>query len=320
LNQAKYESRKRGNLKLSVVIPIFNEEETLLELRRRLKISLDELTGGSYEVIFVDDGSKDRSWEIIEGFNREDAKFKALKFSRNFGHHIAITAGLDYSTGEAVVLMDGDLQDQPEEISKLYTHFLKGFDVVFGIRQEKQHSLMKRVSSSLFIYLINKVIDVEVPINSHIFRIMSRKVVTNLNKLRERDRFITGLVSYMGFKQVGINVIHGARYAGQTKYSLFKLFKLAFNAITSFSIKPLQVATTLGVFVSLVSFIGIIYLISLKILFNTAITGWTSVMVLILFMGGVQMLLLGILGEYVGRNYAESQKRPLYIIDQTLSI
>jgi hypothetical protein len=172
----------------------------------------------------------------------------------------------------------------------------------------------------LFIYFINKVVGSETPINSHIFRIMSRRVVDNLNKLRERDRFITGLVSYMGFKQAGVDVVHSARYAGETKYSWIKSFKLAFNAITSFSCKPLQVATTLGVFISFVSFLCIIYLILLKLIYNRAVSGWTSVAVLILFMGGVQMLLLGILGEYVGRNYAESQHRPLYIIDQTLSI
>ena len=307
-------------MKISVIIPIFNEEETLPELHRRLKPALHALVHDSYEIIFVDDGSKDGSWKIIEVLNRNDNHVKAVKFSRNFGHHIAITAGLDHALGDAIVLMDGDLQDQPEEISKLYTHYLKGFDVVFGIRQERRHSLLKIMTSRLFIYFINKVIGTEVPINSHIFRIMSRRVVDNLNKLRERDRFITGLVSYMGFKQVGIEIIHGARYAGNTKYSWFKLFKLALNAVTSFSYKPLQVATTLGIFVSGCSFLGILYLIAVKIVFNQAPSGWTSVAILILFMGGIQMLLLGILGEYVGRNYSESQRRPLYIIDNMVGI
>lgn len=305
-------------MKISIVIPIYNEEETLPELHRRLTNAVPQLTADNYEIIFVDDGSKDHSWQVITTLSKNDPHIKAIKFSRNFGHHIAITAGMDYATGDAVVLMDGDLQDQPEEIVKLYTHFLKGFDVVFGIRKERRHSFVKVFTSKLFIYFINKVIGTEVPINSNIFRIMSRRVVDHLNKLRERDRFITGLISYIGFKQVGIEVVHGERYAGQTKYSWFKLFKLALNTITAFSSKPLQLASLLGTLISGVSFLAIIYLVFLRITFSVVFSGWTSIMVLILFMGGIQMLLLGILGEYVGRNYAESQHRPLYIIDETI--
>lgn len=307
-------------MKISIVVPIYNEEQNLPELHRRLTLVLPGMVGDSYEIIVVDDGSKDSSWSKICELSGRDPHFKAIKFSRNFGHHIAITAGMDYASGEAVVLMDGDLQDQPEEIPKLYAHFLKGFDVVFGVRKERRHTLLKIITSKLFILFINKITGSEVPINSHIFRIMSRKVVDNLNKFRERDRFITGLISYLGFKQVGIEVIHGARFAGETKYSWFKLFKLAINTVTSFSYRPLQVASYLGTLLSGISFLAIIYLIMLKLFWGIKFEGWTSIMVVMLFIGGIQMMLLGILGEYVGRNYAESQKRPLYIIDNTLRV
>jgi glycosyltransferase involved in cell wall biosynthesis len=307
-------------MKISIVVPVFNEEKNLPELHRRLAQVLPKLAGDSYEIIVVDDGSRDSSWAKICELSAADSHFKGIKFSRNFGHHIAVTAGMDYASGEAVVLMDGDLQDQPEEIPKLYAHFLKGFDVVFGIRRERKHTLLKIITSRLFILFINKITGSEVPINSHIFRIMNRKVVDNLNKFRERERFITGLISYLGFKQVGVEVVHGARYAGETKYSWFKLFKLALNTVTGFSYRPLQLASYLGTLFSVISFLAILYLIILRVLCKVTFPGWTSIMVLVLFMGGIQMLLLGILGEYVGRNYAESQRRPLYIIDDTLGI
>ena len=307
-------------MKISIVVPIFNEEQNLPELHRRLTLVLPAMVGDSYEIVVVDDGSKDSSWSKICELSAQDSHFKAIKFSRNFGHHIAITAGMDYACGDAVVLMDGDLQDQPEEIPKLYAHYLKGFDVVFGVSKERKHTLLKIITSKLFILFINKITGSEVPINSHIFRIMSRKVVDNLNKFRERERFITGLISYLGFKQVGIEVIHGARFAGETKYSWFKLLRLAINTVTSFSYRPLQVASYLGSLLSVLSFLAIIYLIILKLFLGVKFEGWTSLMVVMLFIGGIQMMLLGILGEYVGRNYAESQKRPLYIIDSTLRV
>jgi len=303
---------------ISVIIPVYNEEDNLPELSKRLLNVLENNLQATYEIIFVDDGSKDNSWKIIEELHMQNELVKGIKFSRNFGHHIAITAGMDYSKGESVILMDADLQDQPEEITKLYNKYKEGFDVVFGFRKEKQHSFLKSTTSRIFIWLMNKIVNSDVPINSNIFRIMNRKVVNTINQFRERERFITGLISFVGFKQIGVEVKHGERYSGKTKYNLAKLLKLAFNTLTSFSYKPLQIASIFGAIMSLSSFIFIIYLVIRKLFFNIGVMGWTSTIVLILFIGGIQMLFLGILGEYIGRIYAENQKRPLYIIDKEI--
>ncbi len=303
---------------ISIIVPIYNEEGNLQELYKRLTHVLEEQLRITYEIILVDDGSKDRSWLLINELHTRNSNVKGIKFSRNFGHHIAITAGMDIAKGKAVILMDGDLQDQPEEIPKLYQKFLEGFDVVYGVRQERKHSFLKIMTSKIFILLINRIVGSEVPINSHIFRIMNRKVVNTLNQFRERDRFITGLISFIGFKQIGVEIQHGQRYAGKTKYTLFKLLKLAMNTVTSFSYKPLQLASLLGIIISCLSFLGVIYLVIKKFFCGVSIIGWTSTVVIILFIGGIQMLFLGVLGEYVGRIYAESQNRPLYVIKETL--
>ncbi len=309
-----------SRIEVSVVIPIYNEEGNLPELHRRLDAVFQTDLKVTHEIILVDDGSKDTSWALIQGLCQKDPNVKGIKFSRNFGHHIAITAGMDIAKGHAVVLMDGDLQDQPEEIPKLYAQYKQGFDVVVGVRVQKKHSFFKRTTSSIFMYCVNNLLGSKITMDSHIFRIMSRKVVDHLGQFRERDRFITGLISYLGFKQIGVAVRHAPRYAGETKYSFFKLIRLAVNTITAFSYRPLQLASVFGFIVSMVSFLAILYLIIKKIFFGISFVGWTSTVILILFMGGVQMLFLGLLGEYVGRGYAESQKRPLYIIDETLGV
>ena len=303
---------------ISVIIPVYNEQGNLPELYKRLINVLENELQTIYEIILVDDGSKDKSWNIIEDLHNENSNVKGIKFSRNFGHHIAITAGMDYAKGDSVILMDADLQDQPEEIPKLYKKYKEGFDVVFGIRKEKQHSFAKRTASKTFIWFMNKIVNSEVPINSNIFRIINRKVVDTINQFRERERFITGLISFVGFKQIGVEVKHGERYSGETKYSFTKLLKLAFNTLTSFSYKPLQIASMFGAIISIISFIFIIYLVIRKLFFNIGLMGWTSTIVLILFIGGIQMLFLGILGEYIGRIYSENQKRPLYVIDEEM--
>ena len=215
----------KQKLNISIVIPVFNEEENLLELHKRLKYVLENELRLTYEIIFVDDGSKDQSWSIIEKLHKNNHNVKGIKFSRNFGHHLAITAGMDYAKGNSIILMDADLQDQPEEIPKLYNKYKEGYDVVYGIRKERQHSFLKKLTSKIFISLMNKIVDSEIPINSHIFRIMNKKVLKNLNQFRERERFITGLISFIGFNQTGVNIEHGKRYAGETKYNLKKLLK-----------------------------------------------------------------------------------------------
>lgn len=297
----------------SIVVPVFNEEGNLAELHRRLRATL-EGTGKTYEIVFVDDGSVDGSYARIAELHESDPNVRAIRFSRNFGHHIAITAGMDAAQGQCVCLMDADLQDQPEEIPKLHAKLLEGFDVVYGIRQNKQHSLFKRVSSRLFLLVMNAIVAEGRSINTHIFRLARRPVVRAVNACREHARFIVGLVSWVGFRQIGIPVEHGKRFAGETKYSLWKMIRLATTSMTAFSLVPLQLASYLGFAVSVSSVAFGVYLIVKKFLLNTAVEGWTSTMVSMFFLGGAQLLCLGILGAYVGRIYVEGQNRPLYIV------
>ncbi|MFH1287800.1 MAG: glycosyltransferase family 2 protein [bacterium] len=310
-------NNSQSNPKFSIVVPVFNEKSNLIILHERLTKVMENF-GKSYEIIFIDDGSKDVSWNIVEQLHSKDNNVKGLKFSRNFGHHVALTAGMDISKGDAVILMDADLQDQPEEIPVLYKKFQEGYDVVFGIRKERQHNLLKRITSKIFLFFMNRIVDSDVPINSHIFRIMSRRIVDTIKQFRERERFITGLISFVGFKQTGVKIKHGKRFSGKTKYGLGKLIMLALNTLTSFSYKPLQLASIIGAIVSLFSFCCIIYLVIKKLIFDIPIMGWTSIMVTVLFIGGVQMLFLGILGEYIGRTYSEVQNRPIYIVEDKL--
>ncbi|MBF0504467.1 MAG: glycosyltransferase family 2 protein [Candidatus Omnitrophica bacterium] len=304
---------------LSVVLPVFNEEGNLRELYQRLsKVLRDNLNLTVYEIIFVDDFSRDGSWKIIEELNQKDPLVRGIKFSRNFGHHIALSAGINSSRGDAVVMMDSDLQDLPEEIPKLYGMFSRGYDVVYGIRKVKKYNVFKKETSRIFNWLMNSIIDADVKINSNIFRIMSRRVIEVFNQYKERDRNITGLISYAGFKEIGVEVEHGARFSGKTKYSLTKMLRLAMNSLTAFSIRPLQLASWVGFILSFFGFISIIYLIIAKIFFGMGILGWTSLLVVIIFIGGIQMLFLGLLGEYIGRIFLEVKGRPLYVVEKYL--
>ncbi len=302
----------------SVVIPLFNEEENLLELHRRLTVVMERL-GGTYEIIFVDDGSKDRSVARLKELHQQDARVKALIFSRNFGHHVALTAGIDAARGEVVILMDGDLQDQPEEIPKLLAKLHEGYDVVHGNRKNRKDGVAKRVASRMFVAVVNRVIGSGQPINSEIFRVMNRQVIDELKRCREVSRFITGLVSWLGFKQAGVDVEHGARFAGESKYTIWKLMKLALNTFTSFSYFPLQLATYLGFFTALLSVLVGTSIILLKLIYGIPVAGYASFLVAVLFLGGIQLIMLGLIGEYIGRIYTETQGRPLYIVRETLS-
>lgn len=300
---------------ISIIIPIYNEEENLKELYGRLAKVLSNLNK-TYEIIFVDDGSTDKSFETLYKLHESDNDVKIIQFSRNFGHHIAITAGLDHCLGELVILMDGDLQDQPEEIPKLLNKIDEGYDVVYGIKKYRQDNWFKKTSSKIFVLLMRKIVREKIEINNNIFRIVRRKVILELNKCKETNRYIIGLFGYIGFKQIGIEVNHDRRPRGQTKYSIFKMFKLALDAIFSFSILPLRMATLTGISISLISFILGIHFIFKKIIYNTAISGWSSLIVSIFFLGGIQLIMIGLLGEYIGRNYIETKKRPLYCINK----
>ena len=301
----------------SFVIPVFNEQDNMRELYQRLTAVMQGL-GGPYEIILVDDGSTDRSFAMMKSLHEQDPRVKALKLSRNFGHHLALTAGLDFTRGKAVILMDADLQDQPEEIPKLMEKFNEGYDVVYGIRKNRKESLVRRMTANVFTAIINRVGGSSHFATGGVFRVMSRQVRDELQQCRESSRFITGLVGWLGFRQVGVEVEHGARYAGETKYNLWRLIKLLLNTLTSFSYLPLQLASYLGFFTALFSVSWGAYIAYRWIFLDVPVAGFTSTIVAVLFLGSVQLIVLGLIGEYVGRVYTESQGRPLYVVKDIL--
>jgi len=301
----------------AVVIPVFNEQENIAELYQRLTAVMQGL-GGSYQIILVDDGSTDQSFSMMKALHEQDSRVKVVNLSRNFGHHLALTAGIDYANGDAVILMDADLQDQPEEIPKLMEKFNEGYDVVYGVRKNRKESLTRRLASNLFMVTMNRVGGSGHFATGGVFRVMGRQVKDELQRCRETSRLITGLVGWLGFSQVGVEVEHGARYAGQTKYNTWRLIKLLLNTLTSFSYLPLQLATYLGLLTALLSVCLGAYIVLRWIFVGIPVTGFTSTIVAILFLGAVQLIVLGLIGEYVGRVYTESQGRPLYVVREIL--
>jgi dolichol-phosphate mannosyltransferase len=301
----------------AVVIPVFNEQENIAELYQRLTAVMQGL-GGSYQIILVDDGSTDQSFSMMKALHEQDSRVKVVNLSRNFGHHLALTAGIDYANGYAVILMDADLQDQPEQIPKLMEKFNEGYDVVYGVRKNRKESLTRRLASNLFMVTMNRVGGSGHFATGGVFRVMGRQVKDELQRCRETSRLITGLVGWLGFSQVGVEVEHGARYAGQTKYNTWRLIKLLLNTLTSFSYLPLQLATYLGLLTALLSVCLGAYIILRWIFVGIPVTGFTSTIVAILFLGAVQLIVLGLIGEYVGRVYTESQGRPLYVVREIL--
>jgi dolichol-phosphate mannosyltransferase len=306
----------------SVVIPIYNEEENISELYRRLTAVMERLCSeeghsiDSYEIIMVDDGSTDHSWQLIKELHEKDPRVKGISFSRNFGHHVAITAGLDHAEGRAVVIMDGDLQDPPEEIPKLYDKLKEGYDMVCGIRKKRSDLFYRKTISRLFWIIFKTFTRLDIVENQSMLRIMSKRYLTNFKKITERSRFLAGLFAWAGFNQTAVQIEHAPRFAGKSKYNLWKMIKLTFNAVTSFSYFPLQLAGFAGLCISAISFIFAIWLIIQKLFFGIDVAGWASTMVTILFMGGVQLAVLGLVGEYLGRVFTEVQKRPLYMIKE----
>jgi len=252
----------------------------------------------------------------MELARRDPKHVRPLVFSRNFGHHLALTAGLDHATGDVIVMMDADLQDQPEELHKLLAKLDSGFDVVYADRQERQHSWYKTLSSKMFIGLINGVAKTEVPINSSIYRVMTREVADALRECREKARFLPGLVSWLGYRQTSEPVEHGKRFAGTTKYSFWRLIKLALNTSTSFSVIPLQLATIVGLVIAGFAFLFLGYIIIRKIMGGFAVLGYASILFAVMFFGALQLIVLGLMGEYIGRIYSESQARPLYLLKE----
>jgi dolichol-phosphate mannosyltransferase len=302
----------------SIVAPIFNEKENLPELYRRVKDVMDS-SGETWELILVDDGSTDGSTEIIEQLSNRDKCVRALIFARNFGHQIAITAGWDHARGDAVVTIDADLQDPPEVILELAKKWKEGYDVVYAVRAEREgESWFKLWTASMFYRIIYRITDVKIPVDAGDFRLMDRKVVDVLNKMRERHRFPRGMSAWVGFKQIGVEYRRAARRAGVTKYPFRKMFKLAINAITSFSYFPLQVATFFGFVSASVAILAIPVVIYMRVTGSGAFFGQATTLIAVLFLGGVQLISLGILGEYIGRLYDEAKGRPLYILRDAL--
>lgn len=309
-------SRDNGQL-LSVIIPCYNEEEVIGETVKQLQAVCLELPDMDVELIFVDDGSQDRTRELLKGFAAEGNRIKVIAFARNFGHQIAVTAGIDAANGDAVVLIDADLQDPPEVIHQMLSRWREGFDVVYGTRTERPgESALKLATARGFYRLLNKLSDVPIPLDTGDFRLMSRSVVDTLRAMPERDRFVRGMVSWAGFRQTALPYRRAERFAGKSKYPLRKMLRFATDGILSFSTKPLQVSVALGMFSSALAFIGISYALILRIFTNIWVEGWTALMIAVLFIGGVQLISVGILGEYVGRIYNEIKQRPLYVVQE----
>jgi glycosyltransferase involved in cell wall biosynthesis len=300
----------------SVIIPVYNEAEVVPALYWRLTRVMEGL-GELYEIIFVDDGSRDDSPALLRDLWEKDPRVRFLSLSRNFGHQIAITAGLDHSSGQAVIVMDADLQDPPEVIPQLIEQWRKGFDLVFAVRQQRRgDGLFKRATAALFYRIFRRLSATDIPMDAGDFRLMSRRAVEALKVIRERNRFIRGLAGWIGFPQISVPFVRDVRQAGKTKYSLKTMVRFAFNGIISFSLVPLQLAGYFGFVVSATSFVYLAYAVWLKLFTDRVVLGWTSVMVAMLFLGGVQLISLGIIGEYLGRIYEEVKQRPLYIIGE----
>lgn len=297
---------------LSVVVPVLNEEDNILELIRRLKAALDG--GLPFEVIFVDDGSTDRTWRLLTSLHAEDPRIKSIRLARTFGHQAAISAGLRAATGDAVVVMDGDLQDAPEVVPEFVKRWLDGDDVVYAIRQSRQASWPKRVAYHVFYRLLARISAVELPLDSGDFSLMDRRVVDVLNAMPERTRFVRGMRGWAGFRQSGVPCDRGDRFAGRTKHTYSTLVRLALDGFFGFSNKPLQVASALGLAVSGVSFALALALVVLSLVASVPLHGATALLLAILFVGGVQLICLGILGEYVGRIYDEVRARPPFVV------
>lgn len=308
---------KNKNIDISVIVPIYNEEQIIPELYNRLQKTVSQISK-NYELIFVNDGSKDLSLLELLKLSEQDPRVFYINFSRNFGHQIAVTAGLDASRGKAVVIIDGDLQDPPELITDLFKKYQEGYDVVYAKRKERKgESAFKKVTAKLFYRTLKRITAIDIPLDTGDFRLIDRKVVDYLNHMPEQNKFLRGQIAWLGFKQTEVLFNRDKRKYGKTGYSLDKMIRFAMDGITSFSDKPLQIVTKLGLFISFVSFIIILYAIYSHFILNRTIAGWTSLIVSSMFIGGVQLISIGVIGEYISRINKNVLKRPLYIIEKT---
>jgi dolichol-phosphate mannosyltransferase len=301
----------------SLVVPIFNEEETLSELVRRLTLLLDALDGPA-EVVLVDDGSSDRSYELMVAARETDPRFKVLRLSRNFGHQIAITAGMDVAAGNAVIVMDADLQDPPEVVLEMAARWREGFDVIYGVREERAgDTRFKKATASAFYRFLRRVSNIDVPLDVGDFRLVDRRALEAFKSMRETNRYVRGMFSWIGFRQVGVTFQRDERFAGDTKYPLTKMLKFATDGVVSFSAVPLRLALRLGFVVSALSFALGVLAVILKLSGYYSIPGLASIAVFVAFLGGIQLLVLGLMGEYIARIHDEVKGRPLYLVRDT---
>ncbi len=304
---------------MSVVIPVRDEEKNVQELTARLTTTMSQMDL-TYEVIFVTDINTDRTLDVLRECHANDDRVKVIKLANGMGQHIAVVAGLDACQGNCVVLMDGDLQDYPEDIPKLHSRMLEGFDVVYGIKEKKNDSMIRNMFSIVFVRVMNRLSDYRVEHNTSMFRIMSRRTVDQLNRFRENEQSLTGLISLIGFPTDKVLVTSGERKAGETKYSFISQVNTAISFLLSFSTKPLRMISILGFIVSALSFLYLGFVVIHVLVAGSAVMGWPTLVVLMTFLGGIQLLALGVIGEYISRIFIESKRRPIYIVEETIGI
>lgn len=308
-------------MKYSLIFPLFNEDENVDVLYKRVSSVMSKLKG-EYEIIFVNDGSYDKTEDLLKKLNAKDKKVKVINFSRNFGHQIAVSAGLNFVAGDYVAVLDADLQDAPEVLPKFFAKLEEGYDVVYAIRKNRKENLLKKIAYKMFYRFLKKVASIDIPLDSGDFCVMTKRVVKAVNSLPERNRFVRGLRSWVGFKQIGLEYERGARAAGESKYTFGKLFKLAFDGIFSFSYAPLQFMFYLGVITLLLSIVGSLIAVYFRFFtpFYDQVPGFATTIILVMFMGGLNLFSIGLLGEYMRRIYDESKQRPQYIIESTFGL
>ncbi|HMB02022.1 MAG TPA: glycosyltransferase family 2 protein [Spirochaetota bacterium] len=306
--------------KISIIIPVFNEQEVIKECIKRIN-KVFKKSGYRYEIIFIDDGSEDNSLKILKKHARQEKNIKILSFSRNFGHQMAITCGMDYAGGDAAAIIDADLQDPPEILLKMLKKWEEGYHIIYGKRQKRKgESFFKLLTAKIFYRILSFFTEIKIPLDTGDFRVIDKKVLEQMRSVREKHRFMRGLTVWVGFKTTYVKYDRDRRYAGRSKYPFFKMLRFAIDGITSFSSKPLKLATLLG-FMGFITGLGLtIYAVISYFYFTREHSGWTSTMLVIIFFGSTQLFTLGILGEYLGRMHEELKKRPLYIVNEKINI
>lgn len=305
---------------ISYVLPVYNESAGVREFYKELSRAVSKNKKYNYEFIFVNDGSRDDSLEKLQALHRKDKRIKIVNFSRNFGHQIALTAGIDHARGDALIIMDTDLQDPPKVSLELVKEWEEGYDVVYARRRSRIDGFFKKIAIHIYYRVQTRLANVDIPLDTGDFRLVDRKVADHLRALHEKHPYIRGLVSWLGFKQTAVEYDRQGRFAGETNYPFKKLVKLALDGVTGFSTMPLQLITRLGFFTSTLSVIGIVYVLITRIFFaDLTLPGWAVTMIAILFMGGIQLITLGVMGTYIGRIYSEVQNRPRYIVSDFIA-